>query len=521
MMVSPASRMLSAISFGVFCRLAPSTMAIMRSRKVSPGSLVMRTTIQSERTRVPPVTALRSPPASRITGALSPVMALSSTDAMPSTISPSLAMNSPAVTSTMSPLRRSALVVLTYLAEAGSNPRRGASASFFAVRSRRARLRLSACAFPRPSAMASAKLANRTVNQSQRDTAKMNQAGASPRARSAWMKSAVVRTLPTSTTNMTGLRTCMRGSSLRNESTSAPRTVVGSNSERALACVDMREGVLASGGQHQLLDDRSQRERRDEGERPNDDDDADQHRDEERRVRRERPGARRHELLPRQRAGDGERGDGEPVARHQQRDAAEQVVEGNVGVEAREGAAVVVAHGAEGVEDLAEPVRARVGAAREPGRHHRADRRADQHDQRRQQDDERGHLHLVGLDLLAEILRGAAHHEPGHEDRDDGEDQHAVEARADAAVDHLAELDHEQGHEAAERHEGIVHRVDRAVRRARRGGGPEGGVGDAEPHLLALHVAARRERARGLVHAERREARVARVLGPLAEREHG
>src|SRR5207249_489187 len=37
MIVSPASRMLSAISFGVFWRSAPSTSAIIRSRKVSPG----------------------------------------------------------------------------------------------------------------------------------------------------------------------------------------------------------------------------------------------------------------------------------------------------------------------------------------------------------------------------------------------------------------------------------------------------------------------------------------------------
>ena len=51
MMVRPASRMLSAISFGVFCRSAPSTSAIMRSRKVGPGSAVIRTLIQSESTR--------------------------------------------------------------------------------------------------------------------------------------------------------------------------------------------------------------------------------------------------------------------------------------------------------------------------------------------------------------------------------------------------------------------------------------------------------------------------------------
>ncbi len=105
MIVRPASRMLSAISFGVFCRLAPSTSAIMRSRKVSPGFEVMRTTIQSESTRVPPVTAERSPPLSRITGADSPVIADSSTEATPSTTSPSPGIKSPASTSTRSPLR--------------------------------------------------------------------------------------------------------------------------------------------------------------------------------------------------------------------------------------------------------------------------------------------------------------------------------------------------------------------------------------------------------------------------------
>ena len=81
--------MVSAISFGVFWRLALSTMAIMRSRKVSPGLTVTRTTIQSDSTRVPPVTAEKSPPASRITGADSPVMALSSTEAAPAITSPS------------------------------------------------------------------------------------------------------------------------------------------------------------------------------------------------------------------------------------------------------------------------------------------------------------------------------------------------------------------------------------------------------------------------------------------------
>ncbi len=48
-----------------------------------------RTTSQSETMVVPPVTDERSPPASRMTGADSPVMALSLTEATPSMISPS------------------------------------------------------------------------------------------------------------------------------------------------------------------------------------------------------------------------------------------------------------------------------------------------------------------------------------------------------------------------------------------------------------------------------------------------
>ncbi len=104
-----ASRMFSAISFGVRWRDAPSTRPIMRSTKVSPGFEVMRTTIRSLSTRVPPVTALRSPPDSRTTGADSPVMADSSMEAMPHTTSPSPGIDSPATTTTVSPRVRSAL----------------------------------------------------------------------------------------------------------------------------------------------------------------------------------------------------------------------------------------------------------------------------------------------------------------------------------------------------------------------------------------------------------------------------
>ena len=108
MIVSATRRMVSAISLGVFWRLAPSTIAIMRSRNASPGLTVTRTTSQSDSTVVPPVTALKSPPDSRITGADSPVMALSFTEATPSITSPSAGIMSPASTSTTSPRRNSA-----------------------------------------------------------------------------------------------------------------------------------------------------------------------------------------------------------------------------------------------------------------------------------------------------------------------------------------------------------------------------------------------------------------------------
>ena len=71
----------------------------------------------------------------------------------------------------------------------------------------RAFLKLAACAFPRPSATASAKFANKTVNQSQSASCATN-------ARcpgSALIKLALVRIAPTSVTAMTGFLIMTRG----------------------------------------------------------------------------------------------------------------------------------------------------------------------------------------------------------------------------------------------------------------------------------------------------------------------
>ena len=209
MMVSTASRIVKAISLGVFWRLAPSTRVIIRSRKVCPRSAVMRTTIRSERTLVPPVTAERSPPDSRMTGADSPVMADSSTEAMPSTISPSEGIRSFASQTTMSPLFSSAAGTSSSVPSA---LRRRASVSERILRN------VSAWALPRPSAMASAKLAKITVRNSQTVMDQVKTDG--------WaIASNSVTTEPTSTTNMTGLRICTAGFSLDKESTRAWRRI--------------------------------------------------------------------------------------------------------------------------------------------------------------------------------------------------------------------------------------------------------------------------------------------------------
>ena len=222
--VSAASRMPSAISFGVLRRSAPSTRAIIRSRNDFPGSWVISTTIRSDSTLVLPVTALRSPPASRITGADSPVIADSSTEAMPSITVPSPGIASPASTTTTSPRTSS---------EDGLVP---PSRSFATVSVRIAR-RVSAWALPRPSASASATFANTTVSHSQIAMLKVNQAASWPPPNgvppNTWISQAtVVIAAPISTTNMTGLRIWTRGSSFCRDAISAGRTISASNRDR-------------------------------------------------------------------------------------------------------------------------------------------------------------------------------------------------------------------------------------------------------------------------------------------------
>ena len=130
--------------------------------KLSPGFAVIVTTMRSDITLVPPVTEQRSPPDSRMTGADSPVMADSSTLA--------IALDDVAVAGDHlagddhDPVAREQLGRRDVLG--GTGLRRGGERS---CRSwRRAGWRPAPC--PRPSATASARLANTTVSQSQTTT---------------------------------------------------------------------------------------------------------------------------------------------------------------------------------------------------------------------------------------------------------------------------------------------------------------------------------------------------------------
>ena len=156
---------------------------------------------------MPPVTEDLSPPDSRITGADSPVTALSSTDAMPSITSPSLGMVSPASTKTISPLRIASEPTISKLPSA---------LIFFACRDLRALRRLSACALPRPSATASAKLANRTVNHSHKSICRSNQPSCVLSAIKARTARTATKIAPRKTMNITGFFHWIRGSSFRN-----------------------------------------------------------------------------------------------------------------------------------------------------------------------------------------------------------------------------------------------------------------------------------------------------------------
>ena len=193
----------------------------MRSRKPSPSRLVTRTTIQSDSTRVPPVTDEKSPPASRSTGADSPVTALSFTDATPSMTSPSAGMMSSGLDQHQVAARagrRASTVWYSVLL---------AAEQFLGVhvpshRAQRRGLRLAA---PFGDRFGEVREQHREPQPDRDREDEARAAFAADLPERAPTPMTVVKMLPTKTTNITGLRICTRGSSLRNESRIAERTI--------------------------------------------------------------------------------------------------------------------------------------------------------------------------------------------------------------------------------------------------------------------------------------------------------
>src|SRR5581483_6974666 len=117
--------------------------------------------------------------------------------------------------------------------------------------------RVSACALPRPSATASARLANSTVSHSQNTMSPPNQLG--------WDSvSTVDHTAPISTTNITGLRHRVRGLSLPSASGTDLSSRAGSSrppwtrrcdtrgtAARSLVCESISVDPLSEGSQGQ------------------------------------------------------------------------------------------------------------------------------------------------------------------------------------------------------------------------------------------------------------------------------
>ena len=134
-------------------------------------------------------------------------------------ISPSAGMTSRAATSTTSPFFRFSAGTWT-ITPSGLSRLAGVFVRVF-----RSSL---AWALPRPSAMASAKLAKRTVNQSQSEIWTTKPRGSFPEPRK---RAAVVRIAPTSVTKMTGFLSSPSGFSFLKESTVARPMIRRSNGE--------------------------------------------------------------------------------------------------------------------------------------------------------------------------------------------------------------------------------------------------------------------------------------------------
>ena len=141
------------------------------------------------------------------------------------------------------------------------------------------------------------------------------------------------------------------------------------------------------------------------------------------------------------------------------------------------------------VEDLGEAVRARCSGPRLAGRHHGGQGREAQRRDAEVEHGEHRQLHLAASIFLPRYSGVRPTIRPAMNTARMANTSRPMMPTPDAAEDDLAEGDVEHGHAAGQRREAVV----RVVHRAARGVGRDVAqrrVGDAEAHLLALHVAA-------------------------------
>src|ERR1700722_13101903 len=230
----------------------------------------------------------------------------------------------------------------------------------------RALRKVAACALPRPSATASARLANSTVTHSH--TIIWNvKPRCSPCVMRSRMKITVVRVATTSTTNITGLRIINRGLSFRNDCPIAGIRMAGSSIAdwlpRRLVLVSMSAAcVVQSALVHRwVLADGSEGEGGKEDQTTGDQDHADHEADEQTAIGRECASRDRNDLLTDQRSGDRQHRDDHQEAAHEHRQSQCVVPEWHVGGKSGERTAVVAGGGDVSIQCLAEAVRSGVG----------------------------------------------------------------------------------------------------------------------------------------------------------------
>ena len=241
-------------------------------------------------------------------------------------------------------------------------------------------------------------------------------------------------------------------------------------------------------GSGKMVGDRAQHDGRHERKCTDQEHGPQQHRGEREIVGQERSRRLGSAFLLGEKAGDRDRQHERREPAQQEDDAGGDVPRGVVVGQSLEPRAVIGRGRGELVEHLAETVRAGVGRGRLAPAGRREKGRAARDQERVDQDDDHRQLDLPGLDLLAEVFGRSAHHQPGEKHGHDDIHQHVQEAGADAAE---IDVEHHERHrhQAAQRLEAIVHRIDRAVGGGRRDRRP-GRRGDRpQPHFLALEVA--------------------------------